>query len=79
MSRTSGDRKPVGFGTHITAGGIAGAMEAVRCLRLIGFVLSTYYSYPANLWTPSKCACSSPSLGAHQGYVSVLRGARGAR
>jgi hypothetical protein len=30
MSRTSGDRKRVGFGTHITAGGIAGAMEAVR-------------------------------------------------
>jgi hypothetical protein len=32
MSRTSKDRRPVGFGTHITAGGIAGAMEAVRSL-----------------------------------------------
>ena len=30
MSRTSTDKKPVGFGTHITAGGLAGAMEAVR-------------------------------------------------
>ena len=30
MSGISKDRKPVGFGTHITAGGIAGAMEAVR-------------------------------------------------
>lgn len=28
MSR-NGDKKPVGFATHITAGGIAGAMEAV--------------------------------------------------
>jgi solute carrier family 25 citrate transporter 1 len=30
MSRASSDKKPVGFGTHITAGGLAGAMEAVR-------------------------------------------------
>jgi hypothetical protein len=28
MSR-NGDKKPVGFATHITAGGLAGAMEAV--------------------------------------------------
>ncbi|KAI0279072.1 succinate/fumarate mitochondrial transporter [Russula aff. rugulosa BPL654] len=34
MSRTSGDRKRVGFGTHITAGGIAGAMEALCCQPL---------------------------------------------
>lgn len=33
MSR-SGDKKPVGFGTHITAGGIAGAMEALCCQPL---------------------------------------------
>lgn len=26
----NGEKKPVGFATHITAGGIAGAMEAVR-------------------------------------------------
>jgi hypothetical protein len=25
----NGDKKPVGFATHITAGGLAGAMEAV--------------------------------------------------
>lgn len=25
----NGEKKPVGFATHITAGGIAGAMEAV--------------------------------------------------
>jgi len=25
----NGDKKPVGFATHITAGGMAGAMEAV--------------------------------------------------
>ncbi|KAI0001041.1 mitochondrial carrier domain-containing protein [Russula vinacea] len=34
MSRASGDRKSVGFGTHITAGGIAGAMEALCCQPL---------------------------------------------
>ncbi|KAI0067572.1 hypothetical protein BV25DRAFT_1818948 [Artomyces pyxidatus] len=34
MSRSSGDKKPVGFGTHITAGGIAGAMEALVCQPL---------------------------------------------
>ncbi|KAH9975573.1 succinate/fumarate mitochondrial transporter [Lactifluus volemus] len=34
MSRASSDRKPVGFGTHITAGGIAGAMEALCCQPL---------------------------------------------
>ncbi|KAI0300428.1 mitochondrial carrier domain-containing protein [Multifurca ochricompacta] len=34
MSRASGDKKPVGFGTHITAGGIAGAMEALCCQPL---------------------------------------------
>ena len=26
----SSEKKPVGFATHMTAGGIAGAMEAVR-------------------------------------------------
>lgn len=31
MSR-SGHKKPVGFATHVTAGGIAGACEAVRPL-----------------------------------------------
>ena len=39
MSRVSGDRKRVGFGTHITAGGIAGAMEAVRHLLCASEVL----------------------------------------
>ena len=29
MSRNGDKKKPVGFATHITAGGIAGAMEAV--------------------------------------------------
>ncbi|KIL00892.1 hypothetical protein PAXRUDRAFT_821233 [Paxillus rubicundulus Ve08.2h10] len=33
MSR-SGNKKPVGFATHITAGGIAGAMEALCCQPL---------------------------------------------
>ena len=28
----SSEKKPVGFATHLTAGGIAGAMEAVRAL-----------------------------------------------
>ena len=28
----SSEKKPVGFATHMTAGGIAGAMEAVRTL-----------------------------------------------
>ncbi|KAG6381974.1 mitochondrial carrier domain-containing protein [Boletus reticuloceps] len=30
----NGERKPVGFATHITAGGIAGAMEALCCQPL---------------------------------------------
>ena len=34
MSR-SGNRKPVGFATHITAGGIAGACEAVSVFVLL--------------------------------------------
>ncbi|KAH9067734.1 mitochondrial carrier [Lactarius vividus] len=34
MSRASSDKKPVGFGTHITAGGLAGAMEALCCQPL---------------------------------------------
>ncbi|KAN0130725.1 mitochondrial carrier [Lactarius tabidus] len=34
MSRASSDKKPVGFGTHITAGGLAGAMEALFCQPL---------------------------------------------
>ncbi|EIM80747.1 mitochondrial carrier [Stereum hirsutum FP-91666 SS1] len=34
MSRSSGSKEPVGFGTHITAGGIAGAMEALCCQPL---------------------------------------------
>ncbi|EIN06585.1 mitochondrial carrier [Punctularia strigosozonata HHB-11173 SS5] len=33
MSRST-DKKPVGFATHITAGGIAGAMEALCCQPL---------------------------------------------
>ncbi|VDC05097.1 unnamed protein product [Peniophora sp. CBMAI 1063] len=33
MSR-SGDKKPVGFGTHIVAGGLAGAAEALCCQPL---------------------------------------------
>lgn len=28
----SSEKKPVGFATHMTAGGVAGAMEAVRTL-----------------------------------------------
>jgi hypothetical protein len=33
MSR-SGNKKPVGFATHIAAGGIAGGCEAVGVLRV---------------------------------------------
>jgi hypothetical protein len=76
MSRTSGDRKRVGFGTHITAGGIAGAMEAVRHLESLPFESSPRYSYAANHWTRLKYACSSPSPGAHRGYVSLYYSAR---
>jgi hypothetical protein len=34
MSRS--DKKPVGFATQLTAGGIAGAMEAVRLIIRFG-------------------------------------------
>lgn len=51
MSRTSGDRKRVGFGTHITAGGIAGAMEAVRHLCAIEVLLSN--PHPATAMLPT--------------------------
>ena len=46
MSRASGDRKSVGFGTHITAGGIAGAMEAVRRLHQGLHTIETILSNP---------------------------------
>lgn len=51
MSRTSGDRKRVGFGTHITAGGIAGAMEAVRHLGPVEVLLSNPHRATAMLPT----------------------------
>ncbi|KAI0321661.1 succinate/fumarate mitochondrial transporter [Amylostereum chailletii] len=34
MPPSSNDKKPVGFGTHITAGGLAGAAEALCCQPL---------------------------------------------
>ncbi|KAA1476471.1 mitochondrial carrier [Dentipellis sp. KUC8613] len=34
MTTRSGEKKPVGFGTHVTAGGLAGAMEALCCQPL---------------------------------------------
>ncbi|KAE9408728.1 mitochondrial carrier [Gymnopus androsaceus JB14] len=34
MSRNNGSKKPVGFATHVTAGGIAGACEALTCQPL---------------------------------------------
>ena len=33
MSRNGDNKKPVGFATQLTAGGIAGAMEAVRVIH----------------------------------------------
>ncbi len=43
MSR-SGNKQPVGFATHIIAGGIAGACEAVSDhLHLLEVVLMLYY------------------------------------
>ena len=35
MSRNGDNKKPVGFATQLTAGGIAGAMEAVRAIRVL--------------------------------------------
>lgn len=37
MSRNANGKKPVGFATQLTAGGIAGAMEAVRATELLPF------------------------------------------
>ena len=47
----SSEKKPVGFATHMTAGGIAGAMEAVR-------ILSTLHS-PKN---PDLCHLTRRTL-----------------
>lgn len=63
MSR-NGEKKPVGFAIHITAGGIAGAMEAVRVPGRSG----------------SKGQCSRrrslvvlPAAGHHQGAHAALQ------
>lgn len=68
MSRT-GDKKPVGFATHITAGGIAGAMEAVSTDHLVVETMLTKFlrSYVVNLWILSKSGCNCLSRGVHQG------------
>jgi solute carrier family 25 citrate transporter 1 len=52
MSRNS-NRKPVGFATHITAGGIAGACEAV-CHSL------TLFKPPYSIFTLHKACMSAP-------------------
>lgn len=67
---TSGDKpKPVGFATHITAGGIAGAMEAVsqNDLAFRASLTLSSFSYVVSLWTPSKFECNSPSRAARPG------------
>jgi len=68
----NGDKKPVGFATHITAGGIAGAMEAVsvhiQC-RALHIMIKGLRS-AANRSTPSRCGCNSPNPGWPLGYVT---------
>ena len=44
--------------------------------RSPSFESSSHYSYAANHWIQSKCACSSPNPGAHRGYVSLYYSAR---
>jgi hypothetical protein len=52
MSRNPSDKKPVAFATHITAGGAAGAMEAVRRRYLLCYELfNNIYCYSAMLPT----------------------------
>lgn len=63
MSRTSGDRKSVGFGTHITAGGMAGAMEAVRRLRALEIILSK---------NKHLAIAMLPTIGHHQSTHAAL-------
>ena len=71
MSR-SGDKKPVGFGTHIVAGGLAGAAEAVRPSYPSAVGLSstrTFPSYVANRSIPSKSGCNSRGRVARREYI----------
>ena len=63
MSRTSKDGKRVGFGTHITAGGIAGAMEAVRHLCTIEVLLSN----------PHHTTAMLPTIGHNQSAHAALQ------
>lgn len=74
MSRTSGDRKRVGFGTHITAGGIAGAMEAVRHLGTIKVLLLNSHRTTAMLPTigHNKSTHAALQIRAHTGRTSLF-------
>jgi hypothetical protein len=62
MSR-SGNRKPVGFATHITAGGIAGACEAVSPTT------TPRASANSSLWP----AAHMPAAGHHQGAHAAFQ------
>src|SRR6266404_5102038 len=64
MSRASSDKKPVGFGTHITAGGIAGAMEAVRRQ-------GAYFR--ASFPDPRRTTAILPTIGHYQGAHAALQ------
>jgi hypothetical protein len=45
MPMASADKKPVGFATHVIAGGLAGMSEAVGRFRYIEFyVFISYYA-----------------------------------
>lgn len=78
MASRSADKKPVGFATQLTAGGIAGAMEAVRnslrarvatptdCMRILAMLPTSRYDQGPNaalaVWARTRGECSSPWL-----------------
>lgn len=71
---SSSDKKPVGFATHVIAGGLAGMSEAVRrpypVMRIANCVKFTLNdSWYANPSTLSKFECNSRVLDYAPAYV----------
>lgn len=62
MASTTKDKQPVGFATHIIAGGTAGMAEAVRIMSL---------SLHWRVFTPS--AAMLPTIGYYQSQDAVIQ------
>ena len=58
MLRASSDKKPFGFGAHVTAGGLEGAMEAVCPTRSCAY--STFKPFFSIVHPATQLRCPSP-------------------